>query len=77
MHGLPLGRGNVLQAAPPGDEPYLMQILEVLQRRAPIDFSIVAVNVDSGYEGYEHQKLTDACAMFRFDVVTTCDVALP
>jgi tRNA 2-thiocytidine biosynthesis protein TtcA len=40
----------------------LIQILDVLRRRAPIDFSIVAVNIDSGYEGYEHQKLTDACA---------------
>src|SRR6266568_218861 len=39
----------------------LIQILDVLRRRAPIDFSLVAVNIDSGYEGYEHQKLTDAC----------------
>ena len=29
----------------------LIQILDVLQKRAPIDFSIVAVNIDSGYEG--------------------------
>ena len=40
----------------------LMQILDVLQKRAPIDFSIVAVNIDSGYEGYEHHKLTETCA---------------
>jgi tRNA 2-thiocytidine biosynthesis protein TtcA len=40
----------------------LIQILDVLRRRAPISFSIVAVNIDSGYEGYEHQKLTDTCA---------------
>ncbi len=40
----------------------LIQILDVLRRRAPINFSIVAVNIDSGYEGYEHQKLTDTCA---------------
>jgi len=40
----------------------LIQILEVLRRRAPIDFSIVAVNIDSGYEGYEHHRLTEACA---------------
>src|SRR5437763_17052619 len=40
----------------------LIQILDVLQKRAPIDFSLVAVNIDSGYEGYEHQKLTDTCA---------------
>src|SRR5512140_3030866 len=35
----------------------LIQILEVLRRRAPIAFSIVAVNIDSGYDGYEYQKL--------------------
>jgi tRNA 2-thiocytidine biosynthesis protein TtcA len=40
----------------------LIQILDVLRRRAPINFSLVAVNIDSGYEGYEHQKLTDTCA---------------
>src|SRR4029450_11354133 len=40
----------------------LIQILDVLQQRAPIDFSIVAVNIDSGYEGYEHHKLTETCA---------------
>ena len=40
----------------------LIQILDVLQKRAPIDFSLVAVNIDSGYEGYEYHKLTDTCA---------------
>jgi len=40
----------------------LMQILDVLRRRAPIRFSVVAVNIDSGYEGYEHHKITEACA---------------
>ena len=28
----------------------LLQILDVLRQRAPIRFSLVAVNVDSGYE---------------------------
>src|SRR3954454_18819077 len=40
----------------------LIQILDVLRKRAPISFSLVAVNIDSGYEGYEHQKLTETCA---------------
>ncbi len=40
----------------------LIQILDVLRKRAPIAFSIVAVNIDSGYDGYEHHKLTEACA---------------
>ena len=29
----------------------LLQILDVLRRRAPISFSLVAVTVDSGYDG--------------------------
>lgn len=40
----------------------LMQILDVLRRRAPIDFSLVAVNIDSGYEGYEHHRIAETCA---------------
>lgn len=39
----------------------LIQVLDVLRQRAPIAFSIVAVNIDSGYADYEHQKLADAC----------------
>jgi tRNA 2-thiocytidine biosynthesis protein TtcA len=39
----------------------LLQILDVLRQRAPVKFSLVAVNVDSGYEGYQHQQIADAC----------------
>jgi tRNA 2-thiocytidine biosynthesis protein TtcA len=40
----------------------LIQILDVLQKRAPIDFSIVAVNVNSGYADFKHHLVTKACA---------------
>lgn len=40
----------------------LLQILDVLRRRAPIAFSLVAVNIDSGYEGYEHERIAETCA---------------
>jgi tRNA 2-thiocytidine biosynthesis protein TtcA len=40
----------------------LIQTLTVLQQRAPIDFSIVAVNVDSGYKDYKHDVITRTCA---------------
>src|SRR5678816_2615659 len=40
----------------------LIQILDVPQRRAPIPFSLVAVNVNSGYERFRHDLVTDACA---------------
>ena len=46
----------------------LIQILDVLRQRAPIEFSIVAVNVDSGYEGYQHQAVAEACARARVGV---------
>jgi tRNA 2-thiocytidine biosynthesis protein TtcA len=46
----------------------LIQILDVLRRRAPIDFSLVAVNIDSGYEGYEHHKLTETCAAKGWEI---------
>ena len=46
----------------------LIQILDVLRRRAPITFSLVAVNIDSGYEGYEHHTLTETCAARGWDL---------
>jgi tRNA 2-thiocytidine biosynthesis protein TtcA len=40
----------------------LLQILDVLQQRSPVRFSLVAVNVDSGYKGYKHDVITSTCA---------------
>jgi tRNA 2-thiocytidine biosynthesis protein TtcA len=40
----------------------LMEILDQLRRRAPIRFSLVAVNVNSGYERFRHDLVTGACA---------------
>jgi tRNA 2-thiocytidine biosynthesis protein TtcA len=39
----------------------LLQILDVLRRRAEIDFSLVAVTVDSGYEGFDYGRVARAC----------------
>ncbi|MBI3262527.1 MAG: tRNA 2-thiocytidine(32) synthetase TtcA [Acidobacteria bacterium] len=39
----------------------LMQILDILRIRAPIAFSLVAVNVDSGYEDYRHDLIASTC----------------
>jgi tRNA 2-thiocytidine biosynthesis protein TtcA len=39
----------------------LIQILDVLRKRAPIGFSLVAVTVDSGYEGYRHDLISRTC----------------
>jgi tRNA 2-thiocytidine biosynthesis protein TtcA len=39
----------------------LLQILDVLRQRAPITFSLVAVNVDSGYKDYKHDVIAKTC----------------
>jgi tRNA 2-thiocytidine biosynthesis protein TtcA len=39
----------------------LIQILDVLRQRAPIDFTLVAVNVNSGYTGFRHDLVSGAC----------------
>ena len=39
----------------------LLQLLDVLRQRAPIRFSLVAVNVDSGYKDYKHDLIARTC----------------
>jgi tRNA 2-thiocytidine biosynthesis protein TtcA len=39
----------------------LIQILDVLRKRAPIKFSLIAVNIDSGYEDFQHGTLKSTC----------------
>ncbi len=39
----------------------LLQVLDELRQRAPIEFSLVAVNVDSGYKEYKHDVIAKTC----------------
>ena len=39
----------------------LLQMLDVLRQRAPFPFSLVAVNVDSGYKEYKHDLIARTC----------------
>jgi tRNA 2-thiocytidine biosynthesis protein TtcA len=39
----------------------LLQILDVLRQRAPIEFSLIGVTVDSGYDGYRHDLISGTC----------------
>ena len=39
----------------------LIQILDVLRKRAPITFSLIAVNIDSGYEDFQHGAIKTTC----------------
>jgi tRNA 2-thiocytidine biosynthesis protein TtcA len=46
----------------------LMQVLDLLRVRAPITFTLVAVNVNSGYTNFRHDVVTRACAERGWDV---------
>ena len=39
----------------------LMQILDALRQRAPVSFTLVAVNVDSGYRDFKHDIIARTC----------------
>ena len=39
----------------------LLQALDVLRQRAPISFTLIAVNVDSGYKDYKHDVIARTC----------------
>jgi tRNA 2-thiocytidine biosynthesis protein TtcA len=39
----------------------LIQILDVLRQRSPVRFTLIAVNVDSGYEEYRHDLIEVTC----------------
>src|ERR1700680_3117021 len=43
------------------DSCAFLQLLDVLRQRAPISFSLVAVNVDSGYKDYKHDVIARTC----------------
>ena len=48
----------------------LFQALDVLRQRAPITFSLVAVNVDSGYKEYKHELLASTCKARGWEFVS-------
>ncbi len=45
----------------------LLQILDVLRRRAPIDFSLVTMTVDPGYQGCRHDLISRTCEARGWD----------
>src|SRR5262245_34900799 len=40
----------------------LMQILDVLRARAPIDFTVIGVNINSGYTSFRYDLVEKTCA---------------
>src|SRR6476619_1127182 len=45
----------------------LLQLLDELRQRAPIRFTLVAVNVDSGYKEYKHDLIASTCTTRGWD----------
>jgi len=63
QHGLISHNDRVMVGLSGGKDSWaLLQILDVLRRRAPITFSVVAVTVDAGYPGFRHDLIHEACA---------------
>src|SRR6478672_3738091 len=61
-HGLIDDGDRVMVGLSGGKDSWaLLNILDVLRKRAPIAFSLVAVTVDSGYEGYRHDLIAATC----------------
>jgi tRNA 2-thiocytidine biosynthesis protein TtcA len=62
-HGLIEDGDRIMVGLSGGKDSWaLIEILDALQKRAPIDFSLVAVNVNSGYTNFRHDLVTSACA---------------
>ena len=62
-HGLIEDGDRVMVGLSGGKDSWaLFQILDVLRKRAPIKFSLVAVNVNSGYEKFRHDIVSETCA---------------
>jgi tRNA 2-thiocytidine biosynthesis protein TtcA len=62
-HGLIEDGDRIMVGLSGGKDSWaLLQILDVLRRRAPIDFTLVAVTVHSGYADFRHDTISEACA---------------
>src|SRR3990172_9638629 len=55
------GDGGMVGLSGGKDSWALMQTLDRLRERAPIAFSLVAVNVDSGYKDFKHDVIARTC----------------
>ena len=61
-HGLIEDGDRIMVGLSGGKDSWaLLRILDVLRQRAPISFSLVAVTVDSGYDGYRHDLIAKTC----------------
>jgi tRNA 2-thiocytidine biosynthesis protein TtcA len=61
-HGMIENGDRVMVGLSGGKDSWaLLQMLDILRQRAPITFSLIAVNVDSGYKEYKHDVIARTC----------------
>jgi tRNA 2-thiocytidine biosynthesis protein TtcA len=48
----------------------LIHVLEILRKKAPVDFGILAANIDPGFEDYRSDLIVDELEKLGFDYVT-------
>ncbi|MCC6163464.1 MAG: tRNA 2-thiocytidine(32) synthetase TtcA [Acidobacteria bacterium] len=61
-HGLLARNDRVMVGLSGGKDSWaLLQVLDVIRQRAPFPFSVIAVNVDSGYKDFKHDVIRRAC----------------
>lgn len=54
-----------------GKDSYtLLQVLEGLRRKAPVEFELVPVNIDSGFPGYRKEVIVDFLAEIGFNCIS-------
>ena len=62
-HGLIADGDRIMVGVSGGKDSWaLIQILDVLRKRAPIRFSFLALTIDSGYAAYRHDLVANTCA---------------
>lgn len=75
---------RILVAVSGGKDSWvLVHVLNILKQRAPIDFELVAVNIDQGYQGFRQDIVEDylkqkniSYKMDYFDIATLVEVKI-
>jgi tRNA 2-thiocytidine biosynthesis protein TtcA len=68
-HGMIENGDRVMVGLSGGKDSWaLLQMLDILRQRAPITFTLIAVNVDSGYKDYKHDVIARTCEQHGWEL---------